>query len=114
MLSLFEPKIKYSPGDSLFIFTSIFAPADLKKKVNHHWQWFNGKTENWETMDRIIFEIQGGREQGYRGYTYKQNIVEGKWKVDVITSDNMILGRINFTVIADSLNKKNNLKTDIY
>jgi hypothetical protein len=112
--SRFDSDIKYKPGDSLFVFPSIFAPADLKKKVNHHWQWLNPRTEKWETADKIGFEITGGRDEGYRGYTYKKNMLKGKWKVDVKTSDNLILGRINFTVTLDSLNTKRNLKTDIY
>lgn len=112
--SNFDKQIYYKPKDSLFVFTSIFAPADLKKKVNHHWQWKNPRTEKWETADKIAFEITGGRDGGYRGYTYKTNMLEGQWKVDVTTSDNMILGRINFTVHIDSLNTQRNLKTEVF
>jgi len=113
-LSAFDKETYYTPGDSLFIFTSIFAPADLKKKVNHHWQWMNPRTEDWETSDKIEFEITGGRDGGYRGYTYKTNMLEGKWKVDVKTSNDLILGRINFTVIFDSTNIDEKYKTEIF
>lgn len=113
-LSAFDKETYYKPGDSLFIFTSIFAPADLKKKVNHHWQWMNPRTEDWETSDKIEFEITGGRDGGYRGYTYKTNMLEGKWKVDVKTSNDLILGRINFTVIFDSTNIDEKYKTEIF
>ncbi|MFY0683140.1 MAG: DUF2914 domain-containing protein [Balneola sp.] len=112
LLSKFDNQINYIEGDSLFIFTSIFAPADLKKEVNHHWQWKNPNTEEWETSDKIDFEITGGRDGGYRGYTYKTNLLEGKWKVDVTTNNDLILGRINFTVIIDSSLVKNGLRTE--
>lgn len=112
--SPFDRKTNYMPGDSLFIFTSIFAPADLKKKVNHHWQWKNPKTEKWETSDRIEFEITGGRDGGYRGYTYKTNMLEGKWKVDVKTDNDLILGRINFNVVFDSTTINKKLKTEVF
>ena len=114
LFSRFDKEIAYNPGDSLFVFTSIFAPADLKKNVNHHWQWQNPRTELWESADKIAFEITGGRENGYRGYTYKKNMLEGRWKIDVRTSDELILGRINFIVTLDSLNQKKNLKTETY
>lgn len=114
LLSVFDKKIRYKENDSLFIFTSIFAPADLKKKVNHHWQWKNPRTQKWETSDKIKFEITGGREGGYRGYTYKTNMLEGKWKVDVTTDNEMILGRISFLLVYDSTATKDNLKTEIF
>ena len=110
----FERETNYKPGDSLFIFTSIFAPADLKKKVNHHWQWKNPRTENWETSDKIEFEITGGRDGGYRGYTYKTNMLEGEWKVDVTTDNDLILGRINFSLVFDSTLTQSKLKTEIF
>lgn len=112
LFSAFDNETNYTPGDSLFIFTSIFAPADLKKRVNHHWQWKNSQTGDWETSDKIEFEITGGRDGGYRGYSYKTNILEGKWKVDVTTNDDMILGRINFTVVFDSTKTGRNLETE--
>jgi len=114
LFSAFDNETSYTPGDSLFIFTSIFAPADLKKRVNHHWQWKNSQTGDWETSDKIEFEITGGRDGGYRGYSYKTNILEGKWKVDVTTNDDMILGRINFTVVYDSTNTSRNLETETF
>lgn len=114
LLTKFDSETYYKQGDSLFIFTSIFAPADLKKKINHHWQWKNPKSEKWETSDKIEFEITGGRDGGYRGYTYKTNMLEGKWKVDVITNNDLILGRINFTVIMDSSSTERDLTTEIF
>ena len=114
IFSAFDRETKYKPGDSLFIFTSIFAPADLKKKINHHWQWKNPGTEKWETSDKIEFEITGGRDGGYRGYTYKTNLLEGKWKVDVTTSNDLILGRINFNVMFDSTSIPQKLKTEAF
>lgn len=92
----------------------LFSPADLKKKINHHWQWKNPRTQKWETSDKIKFEITGGREGGYRGYTYKTNMLEGKWKVDVTTDNEMILGRISFLLVYDSTATNENLKTEIF
>lgn len=46
--------------------------------------------------------ISGGRDDGYRGYTYKSNLKEGKWQVDVITEEELILGVIDFEIVIDS------------
>ncbi len=107
----FNKVVRTNPEDSVFIFTSIFAPADLKKKVNHHWQWKNQKTEKWETTDIIEYQIVGGREDGYRGYTFKEVLKEGEWRVDVATADEQILGRIKFEIVEDSTRKIKNLIT---
>ncbi len=108
----FKKTMYRNKGEPIYIFTSIFAPAELKKEVNHHWQWKNRNTEEWETTDEIKFEITGGRDGGYRGYTYKNNLKPGDWKVDVTTEDEKILGRIKFEVIADSLEESRRLVTE--
>lgn len=86
-----------STENNVYIFTSIFAPTELKKTVAHRWKWLNPNTEEWEVTDEIEYEITGGREGGYRGYTYKSGLMEGEWEVDVITDDNQIIGIIRFS-----------------
>lgn len=98
-----ESTYKYTEGDTIFCFTSIFAPTLLKKQMYHHWQQYNTNREEWLTTDRIGYEITGGRDGGYRGFTYKRNAVPGKWRVDVETDGGLLLGRIGFKVVeADS------------
>jgi len=89
----------YQPGDSVFCFTSVFAPVKLTKNILHRWQYWDEKTEKWITTDVLGFEIRGGRRGGYRGYTYKKNVQEGNWRVDVITAENLLLGRITFRIV---------------
>jgi hypothetical protein len=68
--------------------------------VSHIW---SHRTEHgWIATDRIGFEISGGREGGYRGFTGKSGITPGKWRVEVQTERGRVLGRIDFTVIAGS------------
>lgn len=93
-----EEQLLANPGDSVYVYTSIFAPTDLKKKVFHHWQWLNPATQEWETTDKISYQITGGRDGGYRGYTYKTNVKKGLWRVDVITEEELILGIIKFNI----------------
>lgn len=92
----------YQKGASVYVFTSIFAPSNLNKKVAHRWKWFSPYTDEWEVIDDINFEITGGRDEGFRGYTFKNNVMEGFWKVDVITEEGLVLGIIDFEIIQDS------------
>lgn len=87
------------PDTNVYVFTSIFAPTALQKTVAHHWQWMNPQSGKWETADRINYQITGGRDDGYRGFTFKSNIREGKWMVEVITEEGHVIGIVRFDVI---------------
>lgn len=88
----------YTEASDVFVFTSIFAPTELTTTVAHRWKWKNPNTGDWEITDRIEYDITGGRDGGYRGYTYKSGIMEGLWEVDVITEDDQIIGNVNFEI----------------
>ncbi len=94
---------RYQPGDTVFCFASVFAPTRLKKKIFHHWQYFDPRSDQWQTTDRLGYRLTGGRDGGYRGYTYKTHLRPGKWRVDVETGEGWLLGRIRFRIVfADS------------
>jgi hypothetical protein len=86
------------PGSHIYVFTSIFAPTNLTKNIYHRWNWKNPVTGEWNETDKIGYEITGGRDEGYRGFTFKRNVNDGLWRVDVITEEGQILGIINFDV----------------
>lgn len=92
----YNHEMAYMPGDSIFAYTSIFAPTDLNKEVAHRWKWYNPEAEQWEVSDEIGYEVKGGRDGGYRGFTFKTNLQPGDWEIDVITKEGLILGTINF------------------
>lgn len=105
----YDRTFNYSEGDTVFAFTSIFAPTDLKKSVQHEWKWYDPDSYQWHTTDTIRYNVIGGRRGGFRGYTFKQNVWPGKWRVSVSTGEGMVLGEINFTIIPDSTFNKRQL-----
>lgn len=111
-----DHKINFSRNSNkpVYVFTSIFAPTDLKKKIYHQWKWFNSEVGIWESSDKIGFEITGGRDRGYRGYSFKENVKDGEWKVEVITDDNLVLGVVDFNIITDNSVVKTRLLTKKY
>lgn len=95
-----DDPFRCAPGDTVFCFTSVFAPTQLKTRVYHRWQKYSDSKGEWETTDRMSFPITGGRDGGYRGYTLKRNVSPGEWRIDVETNNGRLLGRIGFEIIA--------------
>ena len=85
-----------------YCFTAVFAPVDLKTRIYHRWQYRPSRNTRaagtFATTDRIPIAISGGREAGYRGYTVKQQVIPGDWRVDVETEDGRVIGRVGFAV----------------
>ncbi|RWU27004.1 DUF2914 domain-containing protein [Pseudomonas alkylphenolica] len=82
----------------LYAFTAINAPRGLNERIYHVWQ-FNGKE-----VDRIALDIHGGRKEGYRAWTHKQNFPGnpvGRWQVRVLTEDGQVIGVLRFRVVDD-------------
>ena len=94
----------YQSNDTVYCYAAVFAPTELDKKIIHQWQIFNERADGWQTTDNLSYKIRGGRDGGYRRYTYKKNMQEGDWRVNVITKEGLLLGRIGFMLFnADSL-----------
>ncbi len=99
-----------SPGDSietidvaslqqlgLFAFTSVQAPRGLKEQIYHQWIHNGGEPE------QIALDIQGGRKEGYRAWTRKQQFPAnpvGNWQIRVVTDSGQLIGSTRFKVTA--------------
>jgi len=90
--------INIAIGKPIYFYSAVFAPIKLDTKIFHRWEYFDTKKNIWIETDRISFNIFGGRDGGYRGYSIKNNIREGLWRVDVMTNRGQILGRTEFRV----------------
>ena len=94
-----DSEFHYQENDSVFCFASVFAPARLTKRIAHEWQYYSESRKKWVVTDRTDYRLSGGRDGGFRGYTFKKNIEPGQWRVDIITEDDQIIGRIKFKLI---------------
>ncbi len=88
------------PGESLSVFSSIFAPTTFSSAVIHRWDWYNPATRKWETRAEIAFGISGGRDGGYRGYSTLSNIAPGYYRVSIQTLTGQVIGRVYFNVFS--------------
>src|SRR3989344_1518686 len=76
-----------APGETVYVFTSVFAPTRLSTTVTHEWQRYHPILDEWLEVSDGSFPIQGGRDGGYRGYTLQDVTVPGHWRVNVRTED---------------------------
>ncbi|MFW9268341.1 DUF2914 domain-containing protein [Pseudomonas sp. D2-30] len=93
--SLKEVSAAQIRSNGLYAYTAINAPRGLDERIYHVWQ-FNGKE-----VDRIALDIHGGRKEGYRAWTHKQNFPgdpTGKWQVRVLTENGQMIGVLRFKV----------------
>ncbi len=97
---IFGETIRLQAGDRLFVFSSIFAPAQLHTTIVHHWEFFDESKHEWIDKDYLSFSLNGGRSEGYRGYTMKSSVAPGKWRVSVETARGQVLGRVLFEVVS--------------
>ncbi|WP_296260434.1 MULTISPECIES: DUF5924 family protein [unclassified Pseudomonas] len=93
--SIQEVGVNQLRSSGLYAYTSINAPRGLDERIYHVWR------HNGQEVDRIALDIHGGRKEGYRAWTHKQNFppdVLGKWQVRVLTEDGQMIGVLRFRV----------------
>lgn len=89
----------YRPGDRLYCFVRIFAPARFRHRILLDYQQrVDGK---WISRDKIELPIRGGRDAGYRGFAYKARFEPGDWRIAVETQDGRVVGLKEVRVVAD-------------
>ena len=108
----FNNTIEINNGGSLYYFSSVFAPTKLNTQIVHEWEYYDQLNKKWIKSAKIPFSITGGRGTGYRGYSLKQNLQEGKWRVYTKTTGGQIIGEENFKVVfsTENLNLEKKLK----
>jgi hypothetical protein len=106
-----SPVFHWVPGEPVYNFTAIFAPTDIETEIRHRWSYYDTNKEEWVVKDVLSYPMAGGRNEGYRGYSLKYKIQPGRWRVDVITETDQILGRNEFKVIKASYSP--NLKKEV-
>ncbi len=103
----------FPANEPIYCFTAVFAPVALNTTVYHHWYFRPDSSKSYVHADKIPLNISGGREGGYRAYTFKQRLDPGDWRVDVEAEDGRIIGRVSVKV-EDQGKAKPSLKTLSY
>lgn len=88
-----------APGDTVFAWSAVFSPPALNLTIVHEWQFYDEKTRQWTTKDRIPLRVIGGRDGGFRTYSTKRQPAPGVWRVNIETEHGAVIGRIRFRVV---------------
>jgi hypothetical protein len=89
------------PGDSIFCYVQIFSPTRFQDQLQVRWLLKDEK-RGWQSQDAIKLSVTGGREEGFRAVTKKDNYQPGEWRVQIETLDGREIGRIDFVIIPDT------------
>jgi hypothetical protein len=100
VVGLAVPVFHRAEGESIYFYSAVFTPVQITTPIVHDWEYQNTSSGTWTSLSRVTFPISGGRREGYRGYSIKENAPDGTWRVSVETSDGVLLGREVFTVVS--------------
>lgn len=95
---LFGHTLRLQAGKQAYLYTAVFAPANVRTPIVHHWQYYNPQRKTWVTMAKPSFTIAGGRKEGYKFFTWISNPQPGKWRIRVENHRGQVLGNIRFSV----------------
>lgn len=94
----YDPTFHRVSGESVYVWSAVFAPSGLSTSVLHVWQHYDSDKKQWVTKSTIGFPINGGRDGGYRGYTNLSNLDDGAWRVNVTLPTGQLVGRVSFHI----------------
>jgi hypothetical protein len=92
------PTLHVARGESLSLYSAVFAPIRLSAHISHVWQRYDAKRTRWVIQSNVTYAITGGRDGGYRAYTVKTHPTPGDWRVDIKSEDGRLIGRLRFDV----------------
>lgn len=95
-----------SSDNGAYFFSAISAPALLTAPISHVWEYYDPVINRWVEKSTISFTLAGGRENGYRSYSHKENITDGLWRVVVKVDSKRIVGRMKFYIKHTSENER--------
>lgn len=95
---LFATDFHIGKGNTVYLFTAIFSPANFKIDVTNVWEEWDSESRKWIEVSRVTLPIGGGRSEGYRTYSFA-TVYPGDWRVSVLTPQGLVIGRLRFNVV---------------
>ncbi|MRD72519.1 DUF2914 domain-containing protein [Rhodocyclus tenuis] len=87
-------------GERLYGVSAVFAPKGVTAALEHRWEMRD--ETGWHEVARSQFQTAGGRERGYRGYSWVADPADGDWRFTVGTQDGRTIGTLSLTVVHDA------------
>ncbi len=97
----YDSTVHIAPGEKLFAVTSVFAPQGISAPLEHRWEMKNPQGQ-WQTISRARFQAQGGRELGFRGYSWTLSPKAGEWRLVLATQSGQTIAQEYFSVVNEA------------
>ena len=95
----FAPTVMHiQAGEPLYGYSAVFAPGSFSTNLIHAWEKYDVVQKKWIPQSKVAFTLSGGRNDGYRGYSYITNATPGPWRLSVLSESEQVLGRVQFEV----------------
>lgn len=88
-----------APGSPVYAFSAVFSPKSLNLTILHEWQHYDETKGEWVTETVISLPVVGGRDGGFRTYSMRSNLANGKWRVNIETEQSQVIGRLRFNLL---------------
>jgi hypothetical protein len=82
--------------ERIYGISAIFAPRGVSADLEHRWEIH--EDGGWREVSRNRFQTTGGREQGFRGYSWVSNPQPGDWRFIVATQDGRTIATLSLQV----------------
>ena len=82
--------VHLAEGEKLYGVSAVFAPLGVAAALEHRWEV--REAQGWRVVYRRPFQSTGGRERGFRGYSWVLNPLPGEWRLIVATQDGRTIG----------------------
>ena len=94
IMSLGVRKIKKEDliDNKVYYYSEVEAPTNLNTIITHTWDKYDEKSSKWVNISKVSYPAVGGREGGYRGYSFINVNSEGKYRVSVIINGSRYIG----------------------
>ncbi|KFB69660.1 DUF2914 domain-containing protein [Candidatus Accumulibacter vicinus] len=83
-------------GGRLYGVSAVFAPLGVTASLEHRWEVH--AATGWRVVYRRPFQSTGGRDRGFRGYSWVLNPPPGDWRFIVATQDGRTIDILRVTV----------------
>lgn len=105
------PIVHLTENGRVYVWSSVFAPTRLSTNIVHEWSYYDNEKGKWIPSIRVEFPIYGGREEGYRGYSYREDVFPGLWRVQIKNTRGQTIGTVKFKV--ELVKNQPDLRTEI-
>ena len=99
------PSVHRVDSAEVYFLSSVYAPMDLKAELEYRWYYRDPATGEYRLTDKISsgrMNLVGGRESGYRSFTKKKNVPDGRYNVEVAYKNGAVIGSQKFEVFSDA------------